>query len=149
VRIHVGDDEVLLDDSRRYVERAVATGVDARLDIWMGMPHGFVTNVNGFNAAVQALKATGSFLARVLSESAPSTDPMETQMSVKPKTADSGESVEAMAEARSRDGSENSSREEEIRRRAYEIYLGRGGETGHETEDWLQAERELMGINLR
>lgn len=29
VRIHVGDDEVLLDDSRRYVERAVAAGVDA------------------------------------------------------------------------------------------------------------------------
>ncbi len=30
VRIHVGDDEVLLDDSLRYVERAVAAGVDAR-----------------------------------------------------------------------------------------------------------------------
>jgi acetyl esterase/lipase len=29
-RIHVGDDEVLLDDSLRYVERAVAAGVDAR-----------------------------------------------------------------------------------------------------------------------
>jgi monoterpene epsilon-lactone hydrolase len=28
VRVHVGDDEVLLDDSRRYVERAVAAGVD-------------------------------------------------------------------------------------------------------------------------
>src|ERR1700730_8026075 len=29
IRVHVGDDEVLLDDSRRYVERAVAAGVDA------------------------------------------------------------------------------------------------------------------------
>jgi monoterpene epsilon-lactone hydrolase len=38
VRVQVGDDEVLLDDSRRYVERAVAAGVDAKLDIWMGMP---------------------------------------------------------------------------------------------------------------
>src|SRR6202166_4913011 len=37
IRIHVGDDEVLLDDSRRYVERAMAAGVDARLDVWMGM----------------------------------------------------------------------------------------------------------------
>src|SRR5882672_989542 len=37
IRIHVGDDEVLLDDSRRYVERAIAAGVDARLDVWMGM----------------------------------------------------------------------------------------------------------------
>jgi acetyl esterase/lipase len=62
IRIHVGDDEVLLDDSRRYVENAVAAGVDAKVDVWMGMPHGFVTNVGGFNAAMQALKASGAFL---------------------------------------------------------------------------------------
>jgi hypothetical protein len=31
----------------------------------------------------------------------------------------------------------------EIRRRAYEIYLERGGLPGHELEDWLQAESEL------
>jgi monoterpene epsilon-lactone hydrolase len=66
IRVHVGDDEVLLDDSRRYVERAVAAGVDAKLDIWMGMPHGFVTNVGGFNAATLALKASGAFLAERL-----------------------------------------------------------------------------------
>jgi monoterpene epsilon-lactone hydrolase len=34
----LGDDEVLLDDSRRYAERAIAAGVDATFDIWMGMP---------------------------------------------------------------------------------------------------------------
>jgi monoterpene epsilon-lactone hydrolase len=62
IRVHVGDDEVLLDDSRRYVERAVSAGVDAKLDVWMGMPHGFVTNVGGFNAATQALNASGAFL---------------------------------------------------------------------------------------
>jgi epsilon-lactone hydrolase len=62
IRVHVGDDEVLLDDSRRYVERAVNAGLDAKLDVWMGMPHGFVTNVGGFNAATQALKASGAFL---------------------------------------------------------------------------------------
>jgi len=28
-----GDDEVLLDDSLRYVERAVAAGVDTRVDV--------------------------------------------------------------------------------------------------------------------
>ena len=66
IRVHVGDDEVLLDDSRRYVERAVAAGVDAKLDVWMGMPHGFVTNVGGFNAATQALKASGAFLTERL-----------------------------------------------------------------------------------
>jgi hypothetical protein len=31
----------------------------------------------------------------------------------------------------------------EVRRRAYEIYLERGGLTGCELEDWLQAEYEL------
>jgi len=70
IRIHVGDDEVLLDDSRRYVERAVAAGVDAKLDVWMGMPHGFVTNVGGFKAATQALKVSGAFLTERLGRTA-------------------------------------------------------------------------------
>jgi hypothetical protein len=38
----------------------------------------------------------------------------------------------------------NSTRDEEIRRRAYEIYLERGEQPGTELEDWLQAERELQ-----
>src|SRR6266705_60280 len=59
IRVHVGDDEVLLDDSRRYVERAVAAGVDAELDVWMGMPHGFVTGIREFDAARQALNTIG------------------------------------------------------------------------------------------
>jgi NADPH:quinone reductase-like Zn-dependent oxidoreductase len=33
--------------------------------------------------------------------------------------------------------------EDEIRTRAYELYLARGAEPGRELEDWLQAEREL------
>jgi hypothetical protein len=37
----------------------------------------------------------------------------------------------------------NSTREDEIRRRAYEIYLERGEQPGRELDDWLQAEREL------
>ncbi|HME90881.1 MAG TPA: DUF2934 domain-containing protein [Myxococcaceae bacterium] len=32
---------------------------------------------------------------------------------------------------------------EQIAARAYEIYLARGGENGHDVEDWYQAEREL------
>jgi acetyl esterase/lipase len=66
IRVHVGDDEVLLDDSRRYVERAALAGVDAELDVWMGMPHGFVTAVREFNAARQALNAIGAFLTERL-----------------------------------------------------------------------------------
>ena len=31
-----------------------------------------------------------------------------------------------------------------IARRAYELFLQRGGEHGHDWEDWLMAERELV-----
>jgi len=64
--IHVGDDEVPLDDSLRYVERAVAAGVDARADVWMGMPHGFPGSIGRLKAAAQALDAIGTFLAERL-----------------------------------------------------------------------------------
>ena len=33
--------------------------------------------------------------------------------------------------------------EDQIRERAYYIYMARGGEAGDPLEDWLQAEREL------
>jgi acetyl esterase/lipase len=66
IRIDVGDDEVLLDDSLRYVERAVAAGVDARLEVWMGMFHGFVASIGAIKAATLALDANGSFLAERL-----------------------------------------------------------------------------------
>jgi acetyl esterase/lipase len=66
IRVHVGDDEVLLDDSRSYVERAVAAGVDAELEVWMGMPHGFVTGIGQFDAARESLKAIGTFLTERL-----------------------------------------------------------------------------------
>lgn len=36
-------------------------------------------------------------------------------------------------------------REEQIRRRAYELYEARGREDGHELDDWLQAEAEILG----
>jgi epsilon-lactone hydrolase len=68
IRIHVGDDEVLLDDSLRYVELAVAAGVDARADVWMGMPNGFPASVGRLKAASQALDAIGAFLAGKLRE---------------------------------------------------------------------------------
>jgi hypothetical protein len=32
---------------------------------------------------------------------------------------------------------------DEIARRSYELFLARGGQAGHEVEDWLSAEREL------
>jgi epsilon-lactone hydrolase len=71
IRIHVGDDEVLLDDSLRYVERAVSAGVDAQADVWMGMPHGFPASIGRLKAAAEALDAIGAFLAERLLRSRP------------------------------------------------------------------------------
>jgi hypothetical protein len=33
--------------------------------------------------------------------------------------------------------------QDEIAKRAYELFLDRGGQHGHAEEDWLQAEKEL------
>ena len=35
--------------------------------------------------------------------------------------------------------------EEQIRRRAYELYQARAREDGHDVEDWLDAEAEIAG----
>jgi hypothetical protein len=40
--------------------------------------------------------------------------------------------------------SSNGNLEEQIRRRAYEIFLERGSAPGDESEDWLVAEREVL-----
>jgi|HubBroStandDraft_6_1064221.scaffolds.fasta_scaffold376640_2 hypothetical protein len=38
---------------------------------------------------------------------------------------------------------------EEISARAYELYVGRGRENGHDLEDWLQAEAEVTAKKTR
>ncbi len=38
---------------------------------------------------------------------------------------------------------ERLSLEEQIRRRAYELYVQRGSQSGSELDDWLQAEEEI------
>ena len=70
IRVHVGDDEMLLDDSVRFVNRALTTGVDAQLDIWEGMVHGFLGSVGRLSASTQALQQIGSFLSKRFTESA-------------------------------------------------------------------------------
>ncbi len=67
VRVHVGDDEVLRDDSLNYVQRAVAAGADAEVDVWAGMPHGFPGSIGQLEAADAALKLLGAFLSQRLS----------------------------------------------------------------------------------
>lgn len=62
IRVHVGNEEVLLDDSVRFVECAVAAGVDAQLDVWQGMVHGFLGSVGRLEASREALHLVGQFL---------------------------------------------------------------------------------------
>jgi len=64
-------------------------------------------------------------------------------MSSKPNSNESTETETVrMSTAESPDGN---SAYEEIRGRAYEIYLERGGQPGGEMDDWMQAEHELEG----
>ena len=35
---------------------------------------------------------------------------------------------------------------EQIRRRAYDLYVQRGRENGHDLDDWLQAESEMTRV---
>ena len=64
-------------------------------------------------------------------------------MTSKAKMIGSTESTQPETLVEEREVLLRSAREEEIRNRAYEIYLQRGGQPGSELEDWLQAEREV------
>jgi hypothetical protein len=46
------------------------TSCDARVDVWTGMPHGFVTGVDKYNAAIEALYSAGEFLGEQLGSDA-------------------------------------------------------------------------------
>ncbi|ESQ86486.1 alpha/beta hydrolase [Asticcacaulis benevestitus] len=62
IHIHVGEDEILLDDSRRYASRAQSVGSDVSLNVWQGMPHVFPSNIGALSAAGKALDLIGQFL---------------------------------------------------------------------------------------
>jgi acetyl esterase/lipase len=66
VHIHVGDAEVLLDDSLRFARRAEQSGIDCEVHVWKGMVHVFPANVAMLQAANAALQMIGSFLQNVL-----------------------------------------------------------------------------------
>ena len=73
IRVHVGNDEVLLDDSQRYVARAIESGVDATVDVWECMVHGFLSGVGKLAASNEALQAIGAFLKDGFAVRRPST----------------------------------------------------------------------------
>jgi hypothetical protein len=67
----------------------------------------------------------------------------ETRMASKAKTIGSTDPTEPGTAVEESERLPQSTHEQEIRNRAYEIYLQRGAESGYEVEDWLRAEREV------
>jgi acetyl esterase/lipase len=72
VFLHVGEDEVLLDDARRYATKVEESGGNAELHVWQGMVHVFPANLALLRAAKEALELTGAFLRAHLVEELPS-----------------------------------------------------------------------------
>jgi len=66
VRLHVGADEVLLDDSIRYARALEAAGGIAEAHVWEGMLHVFPASLQTLTAAREALDDVGEFLSRML-----------------------------------------------------------------------------------
>ncbi len=64
-------------------------------------------------------------------------------MASKAKTIGSTDPTQPDPAVEERESLLQSTHEQEIRNRAYEIYLQRGAQSGYEVEDWLQAEREV------
>ena len=64
-------------------------------------------------------------------------------MASKARTIGSTDPTQPSTPVEERERLLQSTREQEIRNRAYEIYLQRGAQPGYEVEDWLQAKREL------
>jgi acetyl esterase/lipase len=66
VLLHVGEDEILLDDARRYADLLAQSGSEAELHVWEGMVHVFPSNIALLHAAREALGNVGDFLRRHL-----------------------------------------------------------------------------------
>lgn len=60
--IHVGNDEVLLDDSTRLAENAKAAHVEAQLTVWEGMWHVFQAFAYVLPEGQQAIERIGEFI---------------------------------------------------------------------------------------
>jgi acetyl esterase/lipase len=67
--IHVGDAEVILDDSTRLAARARAHGVDVTLEVWDEMPHVWHAFAGMLPEADQAIERIGSWLSERITAS--------------------------------------------------------------------------------
>ncbi len=64
ILVHVCDDEMLLDDGRRYVNKAVASGTDAVLQRWQHVPHVWQIFYPYLPQSVEAFDEIEGFLGR-------------------------------------------------------------------------------------
>ena len=62
--IHVGEDETLLDDSRRLAERAQRAGVKTQIKIWPAVPHVWQLFQRWVPEGRSSLREAGMFFAR-------------------------------------------------------------------------------------
>ncbi len=65
--IHVGENEVLLDDSRRFAERARAAGVAVEIKVWPVVPHDWQL-VPAMPEAKQSMREAAEFLLRCVTQ---------------------------------------------------------------------------------
>jgi acetyl esterase/lipase len=64
ILIHVGDAELILDDSTRFAACAEAAGVDVTLEVWDEMPHVWHVFAGLLPEADQAVAGLGAWLDR-------------------------------------------------------------------------------------
>ena len=66
ILIQVGSAETMLDDSKRFYEKAKKANVNIKLEIWEDMFHGWHSNAHILNDADKAIKNIGIFCRNVL-----------------------------------------------------------------------------------
>ncbi len=64
--IHVGSDEIMLNDSTRLAERAKAAGVEVALDIWESMWHNWHAFAPQLPEGLRAIEQVGQFIRQKL-----------------------------------------------------------------------------------
>lgn len=63
ILIQAGEDEILLDDAKRFSQLALAAGVDVHMDIWPGMWHDWHVSVPDLPEANQAIEQIAKFIS--------------------------------------------------------------------------------------
>ena len=68
ILIQVGSAETMLDDSIRFYEKAKKANVNAKLEIWEDMFHGWHNNAHVLKDAENAITSIGNFCRKLLNQ---------------------------------------------------------------------------------